>query len=186
MNLNLGCGNKKIDGFVNVDNDPSVDPDVLVDLNSGILPFDSNSVDMIVAAHVLEHIGDGFIDLMKEIYRVCKHHSEIKIIVPHSRSDSFIIDPTHVRHFLPQTFQLFDQDFNRYTIENNFSNSTFGLYLGVDFKITHLDLSINSLVKSHFETLSEKEKEFLILTHYNIVEDIKIELLVNKCEYEYE
>lgn len=54
--LNLGCGSKKLPGFVNVDgyeNDRSK-PDVLHDLTKP-LPWDDGTVDEVHAYHVIEH-----------------------------------------------------------------------------------------------------------------------------------
>ena len=97
MKLNLGSGLKRIDGFLNVDYDERSNPDFIVDLEKGILPFEDNSVDGIVAHHILEHIGEGFLTLMKEIYRVSKDGTIIDIEVPHHRHENFFGDPTHKR-----------------------------------------------------------------------------------------
>ena len=56
IRLNLGCGDKLIEGYINVDVATSrkgVAPDVLADLRS--LPFGSNYADEILAVHVIEH-----------------------------------------------------------------------------------------------------------------------------------
>jgi len=54
MKLNLGCGHKHLEGYVNVDVDPACLPDV--DAELGELPFPDDSVDEILAVHVFEHI----------------------------------------------------------------------------------------------------------------------------------
>jgi len=54
MKLHLGCYQKKIHGFVNVDIRPEVEPDLVADVFK--LPtIKNNSVDLIYACHVLEH-----------------------------------------------------------------------------------------------------------------------------------
>lgn len=58
VRLNLGCGDKILDGFVNVDlaeNWSGRSPDVVADITQR-LPFNDNSIDEIHAYHVLEHI----------------------------------------------------------------------------------------------------------------------------------
>jgi len=55
--LNLGCGDKILPGYINVDVVPSrkgMKPDVLCDLHQ-LTPFEDNSVDEILSVHVVEH-----------------------------------------------------------------------------------------------------------------------------------
>ena len=54
MDLNLGCGDKKLPGFVNVD--LFGNPDIKHDLNIAPYPFKDNSVDYIISEHCLEHL----------------------------------------------------------------------------------------------------------------------------------
>lgn len=56
VRLNLGCGDKILDDYVNIDVAPSrkgVKPDVLADLRD--LPYEAQSVDEILSVHVIEH-----------------------------------------------------------------------------------------------------------------------------------
>ena len=64
MKINLGSGYKRIDGFLNIDDDPLVEPDFLCNIENDRLPLEDNSVDEIRAHHILEHIGECFIPLM--------------------------------------------------------------------------------------------------------------------------
>ena len=57
MKLNLGCGQNRLDGYVNADREPVVEPDVVMDLEEFPWPFDEHSVDEVMANHVLEHVG---------------------------------------------------------------------------------------------------------------------------------
>ena len=54
MKLHLGCGTKKIDGWVNIDSVAACEPDLLHDI-SRPLPYDDQSVNEILAEDVLEH-----------------------------------------------------------------------------------------------------------------------------------
>ena len=54
IKLNLGCGTKKKEGWVNIDSAVDCQPDILQDLSKP-LPFDDQSVDEILADAVLEH-----------------------------------------------------------------------------------------------------------------------------------
>ena len=54
IKLNLGCGTRKKDGWVNIDSAAECKPDILHDL-SDPLPFGDQSVDEVLADAVLEH-----------------------------------------------------------------------------------------------------------------------------------
>jgi len=54
VKLHLGCYDRKIHGFVNIDIREDVDPDV-VDNVFTLKKFEDNSVDLIYACHILEH-----------------------------------------------------------------------------------------------------------------------------------
>lgn len=108
--LNLGCAGFKKNGYINVDWDPAVDPDVLHDLNKFPYPFEENSFDVVEADHVLEHV-DRVFTVMKEIHRILKPGGILKIKTPH-----FSRGFTHVEHThgFDVTFPLyFRADFKR-------------------------------------------------------------------------
>lgn len=106
MKLNLGCGINKKQGYVNVDFSKAVKPDKVWNLEKTPLPFKINSVNEILAYHVLEHIHN-FIPLMHEFRRICKKGAIIKIKTPFYSTWGQFNDPTHVRFFSPFTFNYF-------------------------------------------------------------------------------
>ena len=115
MKLNLGCGNKIIDGYINVDKFDTYNVDIKHDLEKFPYPFENDTVEEIILSHVLEHIGqspDIFIKILKELYRICKNQALIEISVPHPRHDNFISNPTHVRPITIFGLSLFDRDLN--------------------------------------------------------------------------
>lgn len=73
--LNLGCGDKILPGYINVDVVESrLDrkPDVICDLHK-LTPFEDNSVDEILSVHVVEHFWRWeVVDVLKEWVRVLK------------------------------------------------------------------------------------------------------------------
>jgi len=73
--LNLGCGHRMLDGYVNVDVAPAragQPPDVLCDLRR-LEPFATDSCDEVMAIHVIEHFYRWeVVDLLREWLRVLK------------------------------------------------------------------------------------------------------------------
>ena len=70
MLLNLGCGNNKLDGYVNIDLHDK-EADIQADITD--LPIKSNSVEGIVAYQVIEHVPYWrAIEVFEEMYRVMK------------------------------------------------------------------------------------------------------------------
>jgi predicted SAM-dependent methyltransferase len=82
MKLHLGCGDIIIPGFVNVDiiNGPGVD---VVDDVRTLFKFESDSVDVIYACHVLEHFGhDEILPILRRWWGVLKLGGELRVSVP--------------------------------------------------------------------------------------------------------
>lgn len=139
MNINIGAGYKRFQGYVNVDSDPNCNPDHLLNLEHDALPFPDSSVDKVIAHHILEHLGDGYLGLIKELYRVCKHGAVIDIRVPHHAHEVFFNDPTHKRPITVEGLRLFSKKFNQRDIDIGSATSTLGMMLDVDFEIVKYD-----------------------------------------------
>jgi predicted SAM-dependent methyltransferase len=78
LRLNLGCGNKKVEGFVGVD---IKDATIVADIRA--LPFDDESVDEIMAIHVCEHFYTHEIaSVLKEWMRVLKPNGRMVLELP--------------------------------------------------------------------------------------------------------
>ncbi len=183
LKLNLGCGAKKIDGYINVDK--YGDPDFKYDLEVFPWPWIDNSVKEIKLIHVLEHLGeqtDVYLEIIKEIYRVCAPGAIIYIKVPHYRHEYYFDDPTHVRVITPNGLKLFSQRINRETIEKGGSNSLLGMNLGVNFEIVKTK-RIPSLdwFKLHPNGLTDsKQIELETSIFNNMIEEYEIHLEVIK------
>ncbi len=108
MKLNLGCGTDYKSGWKNVDSG-NTKCDVKHDIEKFPWPFEDSSVDEILMKHVFEHISKiNFLDVMKEIYRVCEKGAIINIEAPYGGSDNFWTDPTHKFPMTTRTFDYFD------------------------------------------------------------------------------
>lgn len=82
MKLHLGCGNKHLDGFLNVDI-RKMDGVDLVDDITKLSSIENNSADIIYISHVLEHVGRReYMDVLKRWYDILKPGGVLRIAVP--------------------------------------------------------------------------------------------------------
>ena len=80
--LNIGCGDKKLDGYINIDNREDVQPDLVHDIVNP-LPYEDNSIDEVCSRHVLEHFNRvAGVAILKDWYRVLKPTGKVAITVP--------------------------------------------------------------------------------------------------------
>ncbi|MEO5373923.1 MAG: class I SAM-dependent methyltransferase [Alphaproteobacteria bacterium] len=136
MKLNLGCGYNYRPDWINADIAPDCNPDVLMDMERFPWPFPDSSFHEVAINHALEHVGqlpETYLAVIRELYRVCAHQAKVIITVPHPRHEQYLIDPTHVRPIMPESFLMFSQEINRTIIADKGSDSPLGLRNGVDF-----------------------------------------------------
>jgi predicted SAM-dependent methyltransferase len=79
--LHIGCGSRRVKGFVNVD---IVNSDYNVDLSSGHLPWNDDSISIIVCQQVVEHLEAELelLPLLYEFHRVLKPGGRAYISCP--------------------------------------------------------------------------------------------------------
>ena len=96
MKLHLGCGRRRLLGYINVDIDQHHEPDLVADvfkLDAGTkrisqneflrVAFDSESADVIYACHVLEHAGrHEYKAVLKRWHEVLKPGGTLRLSVP--------------------------------------------------------------------------------------------------------
>lgn len=86
IKLNLGCYNKKLPGFINVDIRAGVNPDI-IDNAFTLEKFEPNSVDLIYCCHMLEHLDYQEVNLaLKRWYEVIKDSGVLRLSVPDMRA----------------------------------------------------------------------------------------------------
>jgi len=180
MKINIGSGYNKIDGFVSIDYDSNNNPDYQLDIEKDSLPFPDNTVETVVAHHILEHLGSGYFHCLQELYRVCKHGAIIDIRVPHPRHDAFLADATHKRPITPLGLQLFSRNFNEYCKQNQLAASTLGEYFGVNFDILEWQYVPEEKYRQFFEGKTREFIDEYINERNNIISEYQIKLVVNK------
>ncbi len=123
--VDLGCGlNKQIrEGYktIGIDIFEAPDVDVVCNLGHQSIPLEKDTVDFVTAIQLIEHIPrisfklsndrllkyNPFIELMNEIYRICKDGATVEIHVPKPNSKEFWQDPTHVNGIVDETWIYF-------------------------------------------------------------------------------
>ena len=76
-------------------------------------PFKNDSVNEIFLSNVQKHIVqqlDTFINIIKELYRICTNNTLIIINMLHLRHEDFLTDPTLVWPIIVLGLSLFDQN----------------------------------------------------------------------------
>lgn len=126
MKLNLACGNLRKPDYINVDNNPTCQPDKLHDIIYGI-PYSDETVEEILCEHFIEHLdGEQFIRFFNECWRVLKVGGKLEIAAPYHSMKWAIIDPSHKRFISEHSFDFFmNRDYNSVTA------GVKGWYLGV-------------------------------------------------------
>ncbi len=98
MRLNLGCGDKILPGYINVDVAPSRagrKPDVLSDIRS-LEVFENDSADEILAIHVIEHIDRWeVVQVLRRWNQVLKQGGKLILETPNliSACKALLADP---------------------------------------------------------------------------------------------
>lgn len=133
LKLNLGCGNDIREGWENIDRVTLGDSRIkAIDLEEAQLPYGDDSVDIIVAHHVLEHIFN-LIPLMNECHRVLREDGFMEIAVPHFPHPDSVKDPDHKRFFVPETFRGYFCDYA--------AAGLFPFYQIKPWRMRHLDVT---------------------------------------------
>lgn len=185
LKLNLGCGSKRLPGFVNVDKMAACEPDQIVDLERFPWPFADSSAEHVVLHHTLEHLGadaDTYLGVIRELYRVCAPDATVEVTVPHPRHDNYLSDPTHVRPITPQGLQLFSKTLNRKWAADGMSNTPLGLYLDVDFDLVTTVFVPTAAWREKIEKKRVTRQQFdeAAQTLNNVVSEIRLVLKARK------
>jgi len=106
INLDIGCGEGKQDGYIGLDIRDLPGVDIIHDINIHPWPIPDNVVRNALASHIVEHVPpvafiDGatrflFVELMDEVWRIMRPGGSFAIVVPHAYSRGFAQDPTHI------------------------------------------------------------------------------------------
>lgn len=182
MKLNLGSGNRPLEGYVNWDKEPSVVCELLVDLEVLPWPAANNSCEEIMMSHVLEHLGQtptDFCRIMKEIYRILSPGGTLIVKVPHPRSEGYLGDPTHVRPITPQLMSLFGKAYCAYCKERDWPNTPLAIYLDIDLELKDTNFNLTPRWGEKFKqgNVTKEELDYAIESFNNVVDEITMTLV---------
>lgn len=121
--LNLGCGFRRMDGYINIDNRELPGVDLVCDVTEG-LPFDDNTMEEIFCQDFLEHIPIGqTIAVITDIWRVLKPGGKFHHVTPSTDGRGAFQDPTHVSFWNRNSWYYYTHPKYRelYGITANFS-----------------------------------------------------------------
>lgn len=180
--LNLGCGMRPHEGYLNIDREQGAKYDVRWDLEATPWPFaEADSVDEIRAEHTLEHLGQEprvFCEIICDIHRLLKPGGLLTVIVPHHCSDGYFGDPTHVRAITPQLMSLFSRKHCQMCVDNGWATTPLAMYLGIDLELQHTEYSLQPPWAERYAEgkITDAELEYAIRTYNNVVGDVTMTL----------
>lgn len=132
MNLNIGCGEKKIDGCLNVDFRKTRITDIVHDIKNIPWPFNDEEFENIYAIDIIEHML-YVVPIIDECWRVVKPGGHLYIRTTFFNTEQSYRDPTHFHYF---TLESFD-----YTDPSTLYGHNYGWYTDKKWKI--LDRNID-------------------------------------------
>jgi len=115
LKVDIGGGLNPYPGYFTVDTRETAD--LVADLNDGI-PLPDNSVGVLNASHILEHLHDKH-KIMSEIHRVLAHGGWAFIEVPSTDGRGAFQDPTHVSYWNENCFLYYTHKYLADFIDND-------------------------------------------------------------------
>ncbi len=118
MKINLGSGNLRREGWVNVDRLACVNPDIVCDITKMPWPWDESVAERIDADNLLEHVGWGsdgedlLMVVMNEAHRILIPGGVMWFRVPDFERwpVGALRDPTHRRYFVKGSMDYWTAD----------------------------------------------------------------------------
>jgi len=114
MKLDLGCADKKKEGYIGMDL-RDWGQEIVRDVKRGI-PYGDNSLEEVYTSHFMEHIerGEEIYFVMSEVHRVLKKGCQFIIRVPHA-STPYAFYPDHLSYWNEEMVNaLINDDYQSY------------------------------------------------------------------------
>ena len=187
LKLNLGCGNKKIDGFINIDQAKMCNPDLCLNLEDTPYPFDTSTVQYIRMDSVLEHLPvspPDFFRILRELHRICINGAILDVFCPHPFHRWQIVDFTHQKSISLEGLQMLDKEYCHKLIQNGDAKTPLALIYDVDFIIIEHQNFVDPECRKHITNVlgsfDPKKIESYSFLFNNIIGGQRIKLQVRK------
>ena len=175
VKLNLGCGFKKRDGFVNIDSSGHCSPDLVLDLNEIPWPFDGDSVDEVVMESVIEHLPADpkkFFAVLQELYRVCADNAKVYVECPYPTHRWQLVDLTHTKAIHPESLELLNAQTCHKLASAGSTKSPLALMYDIDFELLEYSLSIDKGAKDSISRILGKFDDSLLRDYVSLFNNV--------------
>lgn len=187
MKLNLGCGSKRIEGWLNVDCVAAFHPDRVIDLERTPWDLPDGGAEEVLLNHVLEHLGEStsaFLGVMTELHRVCCDGALLRINVPHPLHEHYRTDPSHVRRITPQTLAMFSRRECEQAAAAGSPMTPWATILGVDFELAAVEYvsdprTVALLTAKGLLTPQDRHEDWAEIIP-NLIAEIRMQVRVRK------
>ena len=187
MKLNLGCGRKKLEGFVNIDISDYCEPDMVMDLSKVPYPIGSNVVEHIIMKSVIEHLPidpESFFMILKEIYRICKNEAIIDIECPFPNHRWQIVDFTHQRPIHAEGLQMLDKSYCTQLSNIGSAKTPLAEIYDIDFRIESYTYNLDKNAEDNIKAVLGEFKQELVSNYVTLFNNVaatqKFRLRVHK------
>ncbi len=118
VKLDLGCSNKKRDGYLGLDICPHDCVDIVADLSKDGIPLGNKTIDELYTSHCLEHIPQNEIPFVwHEVHRACKTGAKVIFRLPYYANAKALTLISHITLFSERTFMASKFFCNRFDIK---------------------------------------------------------------------
>lgn len=109
--LSIGAGAVDLDGWKTMDMSTACAPDVVHNLHDLPLPIPDESVDTVLASHVLEHVDRArVLPLVYDLARILRDGGHLIVAVPYATHRVAYANPLHTQLFDEHSFQYFSTE----------------------------------------------------------------------------
>lgn len=166
--VHLGCGNQKTEGSIGLDREPLPGVDCVCDLAARHWPLLDESVDRLLAFHVVEHIPN-LSAFMTKAHAALKPDGVLEIEVPHGATLRYLGDPTHCTPVTCSTFRYFEPDY------------PYNYYTAARFRVDRMDLMLPpSALRRMWQFLWKKRMWFTERMLVRLCIDFSIHVVLRK------